>query len=103
MNAELEARGDFRECLLGAFAAGQAVGDDADVMAAIGLTVGEIENMTKDAAHGRARRMQDPKRLAFDDSHDQRRSPVGAGAATGLWSGTSAPRITRIPGNVLPD
>ena len=51
VNAELEARGDFGERLLGAFAAGQAVGDDADVMAAVGLAVGQIEDMAKDPAH----------------------------------------------------
>ena len=50
MNAELEARRDFRQRLLGAFAAGEAVGDDADVMAAVGLAVGEIQDMAKDAA-----------------------------------------------------
>jgi len=89
--------------LVGAFAAGQAVGDDADVMTAVGLAIGQIQNMTKNPAHRRARRVQDTKRLAFDDSHDQRQRPVRAGAATGLWLGTSAPRITRIPRNNLPD
>lgn len=58
MNAELEARGDFRQRLLGAFAAGEAVGDDADVMAAIGLAVGEIEDMAENAADRRARGVQ---------------------------------------------
>ena len=50
MNAELEAGGDFRQRLLGALAAGEAVGNDADVMAAVGLAVGEIEDMAKNAA-----------------------------------------------------
>ena len=59
MNAELEARRDFRQRLLGAFAAGEAVGDDADMVAAVGLAVGEIEDMAEDAADGRARRVQD--------------------------------------------
>ena len=78
MNAELEARRDFRQRLLGAFAAGQAVGDDADMVAAVGLAVGEIEDMAEDAADGRARRVQDAKRLAFDNGHDQnQRSPAG--------------------------
>ena len=71
MNAELEARRDFRQRLLGAFAAGEAVGDDADMMAAIGLAVGEIEDMAEDAADRRARRVQDTKRLTVDDRHDQ--------------------------------
>ncbi len=75
MNAELEARRDLRQRLLGAFAAGQAVGDDADMVATVGLAVGEIEDMAKDAADGRARRVQDTKRPAIDNGHDQNRRP----------------------------
>ena len=67
MNAELEARGDFRQRLLGAFAAGEAVGDDADMMAAVGLAVGEIEDMAENAADRRARGVQDPKRLTVNE------------------------------------
>ena len=63
MDAELEARRDLRQRRLGAFAAGQAVGDDADMMAAVGLAVGEIEDVTEDAADRRAHRVQDTKRL----------------------------------------
>ena len=103
MNAELEARGDFGERLIGAFAAGQAVGDDADVMTAVGLAVGQIQDMTKDPAYRGARRVQDTKRLAFHDSHGQRQRPVRAGAATGQWFGASAQRITRILKDDWPD
>jgi hypothetical protein len=103
VNTQLEARGDFRKRLLGAFAAGEAVGDDADVMTAVGLAIGQIQNMTKNPTHRGTRRVQDTKRLAFDDSHDQRQRPVRAGAATGQWLGASAPRITRILKNDLPD
>ena len=77
VNAELETRGDFRQRLLGAFAAGEAVGDDADVMAAVGLAVGEIEDMAENAADRRARGVQDPKRLTVNERHDQnQRSPT---------------------------
>jgi hypothetical protein len=62
-NAELEARNDFLERRLGAFAAGQAIGDDADVVAAFGLAVGEVQDMAQDAADRRAHCMQDTKRL----------------------------------------
>ena len=48
---------------VGALAAGQAVGDDADMMAAIGLAVGEVEDVAEDAADRRAHRVQDTKRL----------------------------------------
>ena len=63
MNAELEARRDLRQRRLGAFAAGQAVGNDADVVAAVGLAVGEIEDVAEDSADRRAHRVQDTKRL----------------------------------------
>ena len=89
MNAELEARGDLRQRLLGAFAAGEAVGDDADVMAAVGLAVGEIQDMTEDAADGGARRVQDTERLAFHHWHDQnQRSPTS----------TVSPGLREVPG-----
>jgi hypothetical protein len=42
VNAELETGGDFRQRLLGTITAGEAVGDDADVMAAIGLAGGLV-------------------------------------------------------------
>ena len=45
------------------FAAGKAVGDDADMMAAVGLAVGEVEDVTEDSADRRANRVQDTKRL----------------------------------------
>ncbi len=63
VNAELEARRDFLQRRLGAFAAGQAVGDNADVVAAVGLSVGEVEDVTEDSADRRAHRVQDTKRL----------------------------------------
>ena len=84
MNAELETRRDFRQRLLGAFAAGEAVGDDADMVAAIGLAVGEIEDMAEDAADGRARRVQDTKRLAIDDRHDQNQRSSTSTVSPGL-------------------
>jgi hypothetical protein len=63
VNAELEAGRDLLERGLRAFAAGQAVGDDADVMTAVGLSVGNVEDVTKDSADRRAHRVQDTKRL----------------------------------------
>src|SRR5438128_323581 len=65
MYAELHAGCDVGQRLIGALAAGEAVGDDPDLMAAVGLAVGEIEDVTKNAAHGRAHRVQDTKRLAL--------------------------------------
>ena len=98
MNAELETRGDFRQRLLGAFAAGEAVGDDADMVAAVGLAVGEIEDMAENAADRRARGVQDAKRLTVNERHDQnQRTPTSTGAATGHGSGAGTPRITGNP------
>ena len=97
VNAELETWGDFRQRLLGAFAAGEAVGDDADVMAAVGLAVGEIEDMAENAADRRARGVQDPKRLTVNERHDQnQRAPASTSAATRHGIGAGTPRITGI-------
>ena len=77
MHAELEARRDFLQRRLGAFAAGEAVGDDADMVAAIGLAVGEIDDVPEDAADRRPHRVQDTKRLTSNHGHDQnQRSPT---------------------------
>ena len=52
MDAKLEAWRDFLKRRLGAFATGKAVGDDADVVAAIGLAVGEVQYVTEDSPIG---------------------------------------------------
>jgi hypothetical protein len=89
MHAELEAGRYFRQRLLGALAAGEAVGDNADVMAAVGLAVGEVQDMTKDATDRGARRVQDAKGLTVDDRHDQnQRSPTS----------TVSPGLMEVPG-----
>ena len=56
---------DRRERGLGAGAAGGAVADDADVMAARGLAAGEIEDVAENAADRRAGDVHDLER--FDD------------------------------------
>ena len=72
-----------------ALAAGQAVGNDADMMAAVGLAVGEIEDVAEDAADGRAHRVQDAKRLTFNHRHGQnQRSPTS----------TVSPGLSGVPG-----
>ena len=92
MNAELQAWRDLRQRRFGAFAAGEAVGDDADVMAAIGLAVGEIEDVAEDSADRRAHRVQDTKRLICNRGHDQnQRSPTStvSPGLRGVPSGTT--------------
>jgi hypothetical protein len=44
MDTKLETWRDLLERRLGAFATGQAVGDDADVVAATGVAVGEVQD-----------------------------------------------------------
>ena len=52
------------------------------MMAAIGLAVGEIEDVAEDAADRRAHRVQDTKRPAIDNGHDQnQRVATGVHAA----------------------
>jgi hypothetical protein len=77
MDAKLQARRDLGQCCRGAFAAGEAVGDQADLMAAVGLAIGEVQDMTEDAADRRAHRVQDTKWLFWNRGHDQnQRSPT---------------------------
>ncbi len=47
---------------LGALAAGQAIGDNADVVAGVDLSIGEIEDVAEDSADGRAHRVDNAKR-----------------------------------------
>ena len=62
MNPKLETGRDLRQRRLGALATGQAVGDDADVVAAVDLAVGEVEDVTEDSADRGAYRVQDTER-----------------------------------------
>jgi hypothetical protein len=57
-------------------AAGEAVGDNANVMAAANLSVGEIEDVTEDPANRRAHRVQDTKRLICNRGHDQNQASI---------------------------
>ena len=93
MHAELHPRRDLRQGRVGAFAASEAVGDDADLMAALGLAVGDVENVTKDSAHRGANRVKDAKRSVWRDGHDQnQRSPTRtvSPGLSGVPSGTTA-------------
>ena len=63
VNAKLHARGNLGQCGVRTLAAGQAIGDQTDLMAALRLTVGEIENVPDDSADRGAHGMQDTERL----------------------------------------
>ena len=62
-NAKFETGRKLGQRRLGAFAARQAVGNNADVVAAIGLSIGEIQDVAEDSANRRAHRMQYSERL----------------------------------------
>jgi hypothetical protein len=92
MDAELEAWRDFLKRRLGAFATGPAVGDDADVVAAVGLAVGEVQDVTEDSPDRCAHRVQDTKRLIGSRGHDQKHHSPTSAVSSGLQSiGISIP------------
>src|SRR5689334_5820306 len=69
VNAELEPRCDLLERSLGAFAAGQAIGDQAHMVPAIGLAINEIQDVAEDSADRRPHGMQDTQRLICIGGH----------------------------------
>src|ERR1700733_14917471 len=98
-NAKLEAGRNLRQRRVGAFAPGQAVGDDADMVTAIGLSIGYVQDVTENSADRRAHRGQDTKRLICILRHDQnQRSPTRtvSPGLMGVPSGTTT-RIAPEP------
>ncbi len=71
MHAELQPRRELGQRLVGALAAGETVGENADMMTAIDLPVGEIEDVPDNAADGCAHGVKDTKRLVGRGGHDQ--------------------------------
>jgi len=65
MDAERQPRRDLRQGRFGPLAAGEAVGENADMMAAVGLAVGDIDNVTEDSTHRGANRVKDAKRRVW--------------------------------------
>src|ERR1700694_3355119 len=88
VNAKLEPGRDFGQCGLGALPPGQAVGDQANVMATVDLSIGEVQDVTEDSADRRAHRVQDTKRLIGNHGHDQiQRAPTS----------TVSPGLSAVP------
>ena len=65
MHAERHARRDRRKRRRGAIAAGQAVGDDADVMTLVGLAIGEVKDVADDPADRRAHGVENAQGMVF--------------------------------------
>jgi hypothetical protein len=91
MNPKFQLGSEFGQRLLGAFAAGEAVGENADMVAAIGLSMGEIEDVTENPADRRAYRMQNTKRLVRMRRHGQDRCPPTRMVSPGLTPGENLP------------
>src|SRR5271167_1674258 len=85
VHPERQTRRDFGKRLVGALAAGQAVGDNADLVPALGLSVGEIEDMTKNAADRRTHGMQNAKRLNGGRGHVRTGVRSWAQRSNGRW------------------
>jgi len=71
INTKLHARRNLGQRSAGSFTAGEAVGDQADMMAALGLTVGEIKNMSDDSTNRSAYGVKDTERLIGSLRHSQ--------------------------------
>lgn len=69
MDAKLQARRDFVKRRLGAFTTGQAIDDDADVVAAIGVALGKVQDVAEDSPERCTYRVQDTKRLIGNRGH----------------------------------
>jgi hypothetical protein len=99
VHAERKARRDLGKRSRGALAAGQAVGDDSNLVAAIHLAVREVDDVAKNTAHGRANSMQDFERL-FRRRHAQYQFPptMAAAAPPGRTGAASWQQTASAPG-----
>ena len=71
-NPKLEARRDRGKRCISALSSGEAVAHNSDMVAASGLSAGDIENVTNNAADGRARHMHDFERPMRQHDQNQR-------------------------------
>ena len=70
MHPELQPWRELGKRLVRAFAAGEAVGENPDMMAAIDLAIGDVEDVAEDAADRCAHGVQDAKRLVGRGGHE---------------------------------
>jgi hypothetical protein len=71
VHAKLQPRRELGQRLVRAFTAGEAVGENPDMVTAIDLAVSEVEDVPEDAADGRTYGVQDAERLVGRGGHDQ--------------------------------
>ena len=95
MNAKLKLRREFGECFVGTLAASEAVGENADIMTASRLPLGEIEDVTENPADRWAYCMQDTKRLVWLRGHGQNQRSATRMVSPGL-SEVPSGTITRV-------
>src|SRR4051794_12646856 len=93
MNPEFEAGGDVFEGSVGAFPAGQTVRDNTNLMAAIGLAIGKVQDVAERSSHRRAQCVQDTQWSICIRRHGQnQRSPTK----------TVSPRRRAVPSGTSP-
>lgn len=93
VDPEFELRADFLECGIGALATGEAVGENSDVMSALGLSNRKIEDVTEDTTDRRADRVQDAKGRTGSLRHRQNHRSATTTVSPGFRSvpgGTTA-------------
>ena len=93
INAEFEFRADLPEGCVRTFTASQAVSENTDLMAALGLSCSEIEDVTKYSAHRRANGMQNAERRIGRLGHRQNQRSATTTVSPGFRSvpgGTTA-------------
>ena len=100
-NAKLHLRRDGRKRRVGAGAAGRAVADDADLVAARRLAAGDIEDVPENAADRGPRHMHDLQALRIGHRQNQRSptsmvSPGRSGARSGSAVRAGRPCSLRV-------
>src|SRR4051794_25574161 len=88
---------DLRQCGIRTLATGEAVSENADMMAAIGLPPGEIKDVAKNSADRRAHGMQNPKRSVSGCAHHQNQRSPTTMVSPGLSGVPSGTMVRTVP------
>ena len=69
IDPEFEPRRYFVERCFSTLTAGQAIGDDADLIAPLGLPIGQIQYVAENSAYRRSKRVENTNGLIRDGRH----------------------------------
>ena len=75
INPKLEARRDLLQRSFGPFAARQAIGDDAHMVAAIGLAIDQVQDVAENSPNRRSHSVKDAQRLVCVGGHFRTSAP----------------------------